>query len=164
MVCAFVRGRSFVKKVQSVQFQKAVYVCSCSLGIGHSHPLPVTEPLLVPRWWTYLGPDFGKWWPDPPPPSMPAYTLRKNCLPRWGVDGGVGDDNDGDDDGGGNLVVMICDDVCSGVALIVVVEGMVAIICFFHLGQHSSLHMARKERIRQLVELSDRLDPGNLPC
>ena len=93
-------GRASIKRgvLLVLHFSKV----SASLGIGHSHPLPVTGSLLVPRWWTYIGPDFGKWWPDPPPPSMPAYSLRKNCLPRWEVDGG-GDygDGGGDVDGDG---------------------------------------------------------------
>jgi hypothetical protein len=36
----------------------------------------------VLRWWTYLGPDFSKWYPEPPPASIKNENLRKNCVPR----------------------------------------------------------------------------------
>ena len=36
----------------------------------------------VLRWWTYLGPGFSKWYPEPPPASIKNENLRKNCVPR----------------------------------------------------------------------------------
>jgi hypothetical protein len=44
--------------------------------------LCTTKHRTICRYWTYLGPDFGKWNGEAPPPTIPSYQLRKNALPR----------------------------------------------------------------------------------
>ena len=68
-------------ELPTTTFSSSIFWC-CWVSImgGWQEAHNTTTP--APRWWTYLGPDFGKWHPEPPPASIKNESLRKNCVPR----------------------------------------------------------------------------------